>query len=151
LAMAERLGIRTKAFFTVGHIGETYEMGKKTLGFIRRNRITTVGYNPSIRIYPGTKVEDYAWENGLMPVGFKWSAPYENRDNLRLYRPVDNIPILLQPQMGLGELRKLRNRYIRGRLLSPTFLIWKLGLLIRHRELGIYMGLGVKGTVVKKK
>jgi anaerobic magnesium-protoporphyrin IX monomethyl ester cyclase len=153
LEMARRLGIRSKAFFTVGHIGETYEMGRKTLGFIRRNRgrITTVGYNPSIRIYPGTKVEDYAQELGLMPAGFSWSLPYENRDNVRLYRPVDNIPILLQPQMGLRELRKLRNRYIRGRLLSPRFWVWKLGLLIRHRELGKYVGLGVKGSVGKKK
>jgi len=152
LVMAKRLGIRTKVFFTLGHIGETYEMGKKTLGFIRRNRsrITTIGYNPSIRIYPGTKVEDYAWENAYMPEGFRWSAPYENRDNLRLYRPVDNIPILLQPGMGLRELRKLRNRYIWRRLLSPRFWFWKLGLLIRHRELGKYVGLGAKGVIGRK-
>ncbi len=110
-----------------------------------------MGYNPSIRIYPGTKVEDYAWEKGLMPVGFSWSEPYENRDNLRLYRPVDNIPMLLQPQMGLRELRKLRNRYIRGRLLSPRFWLWKLGLLIKHRELGKYVGMGAKGALGGKK
>ena len=153
LDSSKRLGIRTKVFFTLGHIGETYEMGKKTIRFIRHNqkRITTVGYNPAIRIYPGTLVEEYSWANNLMPTDFHWSTPFENRDNLQLYRPVDNIPILLQPAMGLTELRRLRNRYIRGRLLSPRFWLYKLGLLLRHGEIGKYLRLGVKSLFRSRK
>jgi radical SAM superfamily enzyme YgiQ (UPF0313 family) len=151
LRWAEELGVRTKVFFTVGHIAETYEGGSSTLKFIKRNRrrITLVGYGPNIRIYPGTRVEEYARENYLLPLGFRWSAPYENRDNLKLFRPADNIPILLQPRMGIKELRRLRIRYIMSRLFSPGFLIFKLKLLLRYRELGRFITLGLKGVIGK--
>jgi radical SAM superfamily enzyme YgiQ (UPF0313 family) len=151
LRWAKDLDIRTKVFFTVGHIGETYDAGKGTLKFIKKNRkrITLVGYGPAIRIYPGTRVEEYAKENGLLPPGFRWSAPYENRDNLKLFRPADNVPILLQPQMGVRELRRLRIRYILSRVFSLGFLIFKLKLLLRYRELGRFLSLGLKGLVGK--
>ena len=151
LRWADDLGVRTKVFFTVGHIGETYDAGKGTLRFIKKNRkrITLVGYGPAIRIYPGTRVEEYARENDLLPPGFRWSAPYENRDNLKLFRPADNVPILLQPQMGVRELRRLRIRYILSRVFSPGFLIFKLKLLLRYRELGRFLSLGLKGLVGK--
>ncbi|UCE26972.1 MAG: radical SAM protein [Candidatus Coatesbacteria bacterium] len=153
LRWAEDLGIRTKVFFTVGHIGETYAAGKDTLRFIRRNRkrITLVGYGPAIRIYPGTRVEEYARENDLLPAGFRWSAPYENRDNLRLFRPADNVPILLQPQLGVRELRRLRLRYILSRVFSLSFLIFKLKLLLRYRELSRFLKLGLKGLAGRKR
>jgi anaerobic magnesium-protoporphyrin IX monomethyl ester cyclase len=153
LRWAEDLGIRTKVFFTVGHIGETYRAGKSTLKFIGKNgkRITFVGYGPAIRIYPGTQVEEYAIENDFLPQGFRWSTPYENRDNLKLFRPADNIPVLLQPQMGLRELRRLRIKYILSRVLSPTFLMFKLKLLLRYRELGRFLKLGLKGLVGKSR
>lgn len=153
LVTAKRLGIRTKAFFTVGHNGESYDAAKRTVRFIRRlqGKISTVGYNPAIRIYPGTVVEGYAVEKGFMPKSFSWSLPYENRENLRLYRPVDNIPILLQPELGIRELRKLRNRYMRGRLLSPRFWAFKLGLLVRHGELGRYLRLVLRGFGIGRK
>lgn len=151
LRWAEDLGVRTKVFFTVGHIGETYDAGKSTLKFIKKNRkrITLVGYGPAIRIYPGTRVEEYAKKNDLLPPGFRWSAPYENRDNLKLFRPADNVPILLQPQMGVRELRRLRIRYILSQVLSLGFLIFKLKLLLRYRELGRFLSLGLKGLVGK--
>ncbi len=151
LLWAEELGVRTKVFFTVGHIGETYDAGKGTLRFIKKNRkrITLVGYGPAIRIYPGTRVEEYARENDLLPPGFRWSAPYENRDNLKLFRPADNVPILLQPQMGVRELRRLRIRYILSRVFSLGFLIFKLKLLLRYRELGRFLSLGLKGLASK--
>lgn len=153
LRWTEDLGIRTKVFFTVGHIGETYDAGKSTLKFIKKNRkrITLVGYGPAIKIYPGTRVEEYARENDLLPPGFRWSAPYENRDNIKLFRPADNVPILLQPQMGVRELRRLRVRYILSQVLSLGFLIFKLKLLLRYRELGRFLKLGLKGLVGKSR
>jgi radical SAM superfamily enzyme YgiQ (UPF0313 family) len=141
------LGIRAKAFFTVGHIGETYEAALKPLAFIRKTRqhISLIGYNPGIRVYPGTLVEEYARDQDLLPKDFEWSKHYENRDYLKIYRPVDNIPLLLQPEMSIAELRRLRQRYILSRLLSPGFILFKLRLLWKNRELGKYLKMGLKG------
>ncbi len=152
LQWCSELGIRTKVFFTVGHIGETFEAGMKTVRFIRKNRkyMTLVGYNPGIRVYPGTQVEEYAREHGLLPSGFRWSKEYENRDNLRLYLAASNVPLLLQPRMGIRELRRLRHRYILSRITSPHFLRSKLASVMKHRELKKYLGLGVRGVIGKK-
>jgi magnesium-protoporphyrin IX monomethyl ester (oxidative) cyclase len=152
LGWCKQLGLRTKVFFTVGHIKETYRAGLKTIRFIRKKRkyMTLIGYNPGIRIYPGTQVEAYARHNNILPDGFRWSKPYENRDNLRIYLAVNNIPLLLQPQMGIRELKKLRHRYILSRITSPYFLLSKLMTLLRHKEIKKYFGLGLRGLFMKK-
>ena len=152
LHWCKQLGLLTKVFFTVGHINETYRAGLKTVRFIRRNRkyMTLIGYNPGIRIYPGTQVENYARQKNLLPADFKWSKPYENRDNLRIYLAVNNIPLLLQPRMGIRELRKLRHRYILSRITSPVFLLSKLTTLLKHGEVKKYIGLGFKGIFRKR-
>lgn len=151
LRWCEQLGLRTKVFFTVGHIKETYKAGVKTIRFIRKNlgRMTLVGYNPGIRVYPGTAVEVYARKNNLLPEGFRWSKPYENRDNLRIYLAVNNIPLLLQPSMGIRELRKLRHRYILSRITSPAFVAFKLRTLLKYGEIKKYVGLGFGGMFGK--
>ncbi len=153
LSWCRELGIRTKAFFTVGHIGETVEAAGRTISFIRKNRskITLIGYNPGIRTYPGTRVEEYAHTNNLLPTGFDWSVPYENREYLKIYRPVDNIPLLLQPGMSIDELRRLRQRYILSRVLDFRFWLFKLKLLWKHGELGTYILLGLKGLLKRRK
>jgi radical SAM superfamily enzyme YgiQ (UPF0313 family) len=151
LRWCHELGLRTKVFFTIGHIGETYATGLKTIRFIRRNRkhITLIGYGPAIRIYPGTEVEQYALEHHLLPAGFRWSAPYVNTDNLRIYLAANNVPVLLQPNMGIDELRRLRHRYILSRVTSPSFLVSKLKRLVRYGELAKYIRLGFKGVLGK--
>lgn len=152
LRWCEELGLRTKVFFTVGHINETYSAGLKTIRFIRQNlkRITLVGYNPGIRIYPGTMVEEHARKNNLYPDGFNWSKPYENLDNLKIYLSANNIPLLLQPRMGIKELRRLRHRYILTRITSPAFLLFKAKTLLKHGEVRKYIGLGLGGMIWKK-
>lgn len=152
LRWCEQLGLMTKVFFTVGHIGESFRAGLKTIRFIRKNRksMTLIGYNPGIRVYPGTQVEKYAQQNNLLPKGFEWSKPYENRDNLKIYLAINNIPLLLQPQMGIRELRKLRHRYILSRITSPTFLLFKMTSLLKHGEMKKYMRLGLRGIFRKR-
>ncbi|MEE9457032.1 MAG: radical SAM protein, partial [bacterium] len=83
---AGELGLYTKVSFSLGHPGETYEQAKKTNKFARKyaRYMTFRGYNPGVRIYPGTRVEAYAREHGLMPAGFDWAAPYENEENEKL-------------------------------------------------------------------
>ena len=82
------------------------------------------GYHAGVKVYPGTYVEKYAREHGLMPPGFRWSAPYVNEGQRKLFRVPDNIPILLQPDLGLDELRRLRVDFILMRLSSPRF-VWE--------------------------
>ena len=112
--------------------------------------MTLIGYNPGIRVYPGTQVEQYAQQNDLLPTGFRWSKEYENRDNVKIYLAVNNIPLLLQPQMGIRELRKLRHRYILSRITSPSFLWSKLTTLLKHGEVKKYVGLGFKGVMGRR-
>jgi radical SAM superfamily enzyme YgiQ (UPF0313 family) len=135
---AKELGLLTKVFFTVGHPGETVAEGRMTNRFLRRNRryIRLAGYHAGVKVYPGTEVERYAVEHDLLPAGFRWSAPYLNKDQQRLFRPADNIPILLQPGLGIRELRRLRIGFILDRLGSARFIADKTARVWRGRTLG---------------
>ncbi|UCH78673.1 MAG: radical SAM protein, partial [Candidatus Coatesbacteria bacterium] len=151
LRWAEELGLYTKVSFSLGHPGETYEQAKKTNKFARKYTrfITFRGYNPGVRIYPGTRVEAYAHEHGLMPAGFDWAAPYETAENEKLFKLKDNVPLLLQPQLGLRELRRLRLRFLWGYLLTPRYILTKAVRAVRVGEVrrlwrGFLRGLGFK-------
>ena len=146
------LGLATRASFSLGHPGETVAAARATNRFIRRHArsMTFIGYNPGVRIYPGTRVERYAREQGLMPAGFDWAAPYENAANERLFKLKDNVPLLLQPQLGVEELRRLRLEFFWGWLLAPRYIYTKVRRALRMREAGrlwrgFLRGLGVKG------
>jgi anaerobic magnesium-protoporphyrin IX monomethyl ester cyclase len=148
LKWTKELGLLTKAFFTLGHPGETYEEAKETNRFVRRNRkyIRISAYHAGVKIYPGTYVEKYAWENGLMPAGFRWSAPYVNEGQRKLFRAPDNIPILLQPGMGLDELRRLRVGFILMRLSSPRFAVEKVRAIFKAGAVGKYFKIIARGA-----
>ncbi|MGD8718884.1 MAG: radical SAM protein [Candidatus Zixiibacteriota bacterium] len=135
---AKELGLYTKVSFSLGHPGETFEQAVKTNRFARKygHLMTFRGYNPGVRIYPGTRVEAYARQHGLMPEGFDWAAPYENDDNEKLFKLRDNVPLLLQPQMGVDELRRLRKRFLWGYFLTPRYILTKAIRAVRVGEVG---------------
>jgi anaerobic magnesium-protoporphyrin IX monomethyl ester cyclase len=148
---AEELGLYTKVSFSLGHPGETFEQAKKTNKFARTyaRYMTFRGYNPGIRIYPGTRVEGYARDHGLLPPGFDWAAPYENAENEKLFKLRDNVPLLLQPQLGVRELRRLRLRFLLGYILTPRYILTKAVRAVRVGEVrrlwrGLLRGLGFK-------
>jgi hypothetical protein len=150
LRWCDQLGLLTKAFFTLGHPGETYAEAKETNRFLRRTRkyIRLFGYHAGVKVYPGTYVEEYAWERGLMPPGFRWSAPYVNEGQRRLFRAPDNVPILLQPGLSLEELRRLRLGFILTRVSSPRFVVEKIKAVFKAGALGKYLriiGRGLPG------
>ncbi len=147
LRWTSELGLQTKVFFTVGHPGETIEEARSTNRFIWRNRrkIRLAAFQTGIRIYPGTRVGEYAAEHKLMPDGFRWSAPYANTGNRRLFRAVDNIPLLVQPWMGIEDLRKLRVRFILIRLSSPRYVWDKVSTILRRRTLRDYLDIVAGG------
>ena len=151
LRWAQELGLLTKAFFTLGHPGEAFAEARATNRFIRHNRrrIRLIAYHAGVRIYPGTAVETYAREHNLLPPGFRWSAPYRNLTNRRLFRPVDMIPLLLQPQLGIRELRRVRLAFILMRICSPRFIAGKLRMILRTRTLGAYLRILTGGAHVR--
>jgi len=147
LRWCDELGLLTKVFFTLGHPGETYEEAKETNRFIRRNRkyVRLFGYHAGVKVYPGAYVEQYARENDLMPPGFRWSAPYVNEGQRKLFRSPDNIPILLQPGLGLDELRRLRIGFIVTRVSSPRFVAEKLKAIFKAGAFGKYVAVVARG------
>ena len=106
-----KLGIRTVAFFSFGHIGETWLDAQRTIALIGRLYpyidVTSVIFG--MRIYPGTFMERYALENKLLPGDFSWSSPFQNIEAGVVV--TDNVPLLLQPQFGIKELQRCNLAY----------------------------------------
>ena len=147
LGWARELGLLTKVFFTVGHPGETFREARQTPRFYWKHRraIRLAAFQAGIKIYPGTPVEEFARKRSLFPPGFRWSAPYLNEVNRRLLRPVDNVPLLLQPGLNVSELRRVRLEFVAMRVSSARFVSEKLRAIFRQRSLGAYVGILSRG------
>jgi anaerobic magnesium-protoporphyrin IX monomethyl ester cyclase len=124
---ADSLGLLTKPFFILGHPTESYKEALQTLDFIERHKrkISIFELYPCVTIYPGTKIEEFALEEELLPKDFSWSVPYYCRDNISLAHD-PYIPILIQPQLGFRELKKLYYSFLRGCVFKPRFLWEKI-------------------------
>lgn len=111
LQLCHDAGLKVKAFFSIGHIGETMADAEETLAFIdeQRRNIDLIAAGVGVRLYPGTEVEDYARQNGLLPDGFSWSAPYRDRRLERLLQ-TPTVPILVQPGLAWDELESIGDR-----------------------------------------
>jgi hypothetical protein len=146
LRWTDELGLLTKIFFTVGHPGETFAEAKETNRFYwkHRRRIRLAGYHAGVRVYPGTEVETFARKENLLPEGFHWSAPFRNEANAKLLRSMDNVPMLLQPGLGLEELQKIRMQFIMMRLTSPKFVLEKVRNIAASGALGEYLRMGAR-------
>ena len=107
---AKELGIRTKVFFSFGHIGETLDDAKATVQFMDQY-VKYIGFAVTgigVRIYPGTDVEKYAHLIGSME-NFSWSAPFLDLAIESLGND-PTVPVLIQPQFGWREFRKIELR-----------------------------------------
>ena len=116
----KELGIYTKVFFTFGHIGETLEDARATVEFMERNAkfIDVAATGIGVRIYPGTEVEWFARTNNLFPTNFSWSEPFVDQSIESLGND-PSIPVLIQPQFGWREFRKIEFRLARFWLKNP--------------------------------
>lgn len=123
---ANQIGLRQKAFFTIGHIGETPEDAMCTVEFIRAHLtdITQMGTSVGIRIYPGTELEQFAFDQGLLS-DFSWSEPFEDARNTMLNAPT-TIPLLIQPGLGHEELLAINRRILSQKARSPLFMLRKV-------------------------
>lgn len=132
LDWAKEIGLKTKVFFTFGHINETLDDAYKTFEFVERNKykISQTGGGVGIKIYPGTAVEKFAVENHILPEGFSWVAPYCDNET-EFFWGHTHIPMLVQPAMGYSELRKLRYKLILPKLTNPLTLFLALKNVIK--------------------
>jgi len=150
LKWCTELDLETKAFFSFGHISETWQDTEKTLAFIdrHRNEISSLAKGYGIRIYPGTQVERYAIENGLLPKDFSWSRPSKNIVEDVVFNA--GVPILLQPSYGLKELRSCLYRLeLKGNVDSIRSIIRNLRKIKSFRELLLKLSIVVKLAVSK--
>jgi hypothetical protein len=97
----------------MGHIGETMADVEQTFRFIEkhRSRISTLACGAGVRIYPGTYLETYAREHGLLPEEFNWSKEYSDPRLVDLSQD-PSIPLFLPPGLGIEELSAIRLRII---------------------------------------
>lgn len=105
LTMSKNIGIRSKVFFTFGHIGQTFGECLEDIRFIESNRekIDFFAVTVGMRIYPGTRLEKECREKGILENGFSWVSSARNIKNLLLVEPSD-IPLLFQKQLGPFKL-----------------------------------------------
>lgn len=116
LDMCAQVGMKTKVFFSFGHINETMDDAEQTFAFIDKNtdKITTLASGAGVRVYPGTYLEEYAIEKGFLPEKFRWSLPYDDK-RLASILQTRCVPVLLQSQLGFAELEKIALRIYRQR------------------------------------
>ncbi|MFC1511031.1 B12-binding domain-containing radical SAM protein [Candidatus Margulisiibacteriota bacterium] len=126
----KKLDLKTMVFFSFGHIGETWSDSKATFAFINKyiDYISHLSVTLGIKIFPGTYLEQYARTNGLLPPSFSWSEPFDNWQEGPIV--TDNVPILIQPNYGLKELKKcysqLYKTELRRDLKNPLSIFGKL-------------------------
>ena len=135
----KELGVYIKVFFTFGHIGETLEDARATVEFMEKNAgyISVAATGIGVRIYPGTEVEQFARSTDCIKKDFSWSVPFIDQSIESLGNdPL--VPILLQPQFGWREFRKIEFRLARFWLKNPQAalsVLWSQIKLGRSRVL----------------
>jgi len=107
--MCGELEIKRKAFFTYGLPGDTPETIYQTYSF--RNKLNAeVKPIGVITVFPGTKVEHMAMNNGCLPRDFSWSRNFFESYHMIFATP-STIPIFSQPHLSKGKLSEIHMRY----------------------------------------
>lgn len=118
------LEIKTKAFFTFGHLDETYEHCLQTLELMKsyKGKIDFFATTVGMRVYPGTALEREVHQRGLFPKRFSWANYHPGIRNWILLEPT-NIFILSQPQLPLRKLALiLLKLFCQNTILSPQYI-----------------------------
>jgi radical SAM superfamily enzyme YgiQ (UPF0313 family) len=106
----KELDIKTKVFFSFGHIKETPQDALKTLSFIERYKdyIDLPTRIWGIRIYPGTRLEKYARDRGLLPKKFSWSEPFSSINEDGFF--ADSVPKVIRPSFNIKDFKRVREQ-----------------------------------------
>jgi radical SAM superfamily enzyme YgiQ (UPF0313 family) len=135
-------GMKTKVFFSFGHIGETQADVETTFAFINEHAslMDVVASGAGVRIYPGTRLEQQARACGFLPEDFSWSHPYHDT-RLKGIVQTPCVPVLLQPQMGVRELEDIAVRIYHRRFSGLKGIMRGLGKLTKKEKLKKLWGL----------
>ncbi len=124
LSWCRDLDIKTKVFFTFGHLGQTYNDCVRDLSYIRKKRTdidfyaTTIG----IRVYPGTALEKQLKKHHVLPKKFSWARFVPPLKNLILLEPSD-VLLLEQANLSFFRLFTLIVRLcMQGTILSTNYI-----------------------------
>ncbi len=124
LSWCRKLDIKTKVFFTFGHLGQTYNDCLRDISYIRKKKevidfyATTIG----IRVYPGTTLEKQLQKHRFLPKKFSWAQFTPPLKNLLLLEPSD-VLLLEQKMLPFITLSTLIVRLcMQGTVLSANYI-----------------------------
>jgi anaerobic magnesium-protoporphyrin IX monomethyl ester cyclase len=129
LETCKRLDIRSKVFFTFGHVGQTFGECLEDIRFIEKNRtsIDFFAVTVGMRVYPGTRLERTCREAGLIKNNFSWVKRTVSWRNLWVLEPGD-IPILFQKGLGPRTMALLIGILLFKKLICTEGFIFKMVL-----------------------
>jgi radical SAM superfamily enzyme YgiQ (UPF0313 family) len=152
LGWAEKLGVETTVFFIFSHPTETWKEAKETLRIIEEIRGRSEVSVSILHIYPGTELEAYAREKGLLPRDFSWSKRDPRVPTLPAAQ--GDVP-LFKDQFTWGQIGELISSYSVAS--SKSSLLKKIPQVLKSvrsaRDLFRYflMGLVYLRVKIKKK
>jgi radical SAM superfamily enzyme YgiQ (UPF0313 family) len=124
LEWCKKIDIKTKVFFTFGHLGETYRECLEDIKYIRKKRemINFYATTAGVRVYPGTRLEKELHEKNYLAPNFSWAKFKPPLKNLLLLEPGDTL-ILEQKKLSLLLLSTLILKLcLQGTVLSRNYI-----------------------------
>ena len=127
LAICNDIGIRSKVFFTFGHIGQTFKECLEDIEFIDHNRdeIDFFGVTAGMRIYPGTRLEKECRRKGIIKADFSWIKSARKFGNYLVFEPGD-VPVLFQKNLGSLKLMIILFILFRKKLLCTKRFLFRM-------------------------
>lgn len=143
LSICKKLDIRSKVFFTFGHLNQTFKECLDDIGFIEKNRdrIDFFAVTVGMRIYPSTRLEKECRERGIIKKSFFWTKTARKPGNFLIFEPGD-IPVLFQKQLGPVRLMLILLILFSKRLICTERFLLKMTLenltgILRALRLGL--------------
>lgn len=143
VSTAIEMGFSVKVFFirslpaeTTDDFVATHNLIKELEGLGKRVR-SVWGV---CQVFPGTKVEELARNQGLLPDGFSWNAPYHNPRG-ELYANLGSVPLYESPHLPLEQLYALQSQLLGNPLWKKIW--WSLPLIFRPSRLVKRLRLGL--------
>lgn len=127
LSHCKKLDIRSKVFFTFGHLNQTFHECLRDISFIKsnRDRIDFFAVTVGMRIYPGTRLEKECREKHLLGKRFSWLRSCKRPANLLVFEPGD-IPLLFQKQLGPLKLFTILLILLSRRLICTESFLFRM-------------------------
>jgi radical SAM superfamily enzyme YgiQ (UPF0313 family) len=126
LDICKRLDIRSKVFFTFGHLNQTLSECKQDIDFIKshKQKIDFFGVTVGLRIYPGTRLER---EYTKKEKEINWSKSVKRFKSLLIGEPGD-VPVLFQKQLGSIKLSYVLMILLKNKLVCTEKFLFRMAI-----------------------